>query len=296
MLKRYPADRTSLPLSLDVYNQLQWASFSTGNQKEDWEIATEAIDEWLRRHDPNSLPGPAHAGYQWKRLFLPDGTVLRTVFGGKNHHCLVDGDRLVYEKRAVSPSGFVNAVGGVRRNAWKSTWILFPDSKDWKLADSLRSKEHRGRARSIASAVKPVPSRDNAHAPLDAPPVPAERAVVQPSAGSPASVPRRARRGRLALAAFMARHTRHAVHDHMHPASDSANQQPQPGFEKKLAPDRFGDGHECRVMDDERMAALVRHELLPLLSRLAAIDAHKTAGIANNSSRMSGQRRLSDRS
>jgi hypothetical protein len=296
MLKRYPADRTSLPLSLDVYNQLQWASFSTGNQKEDWEIATEAIDEWLRRHDPNALPGPAHAGYQCKRLFLPDGTVLRTVFGGKNHHCLVEGDRLVYEKRAVSPSGFVNEVGGIRRNAWKSTWILFPDSKDWKLADSLRSKDRPGRARRITSIVQPEPPRAHAHAPRDAPPVPAERAVAQPSAGNPASVPRRARRGRLALAAFMARHTRHAVHDHMHPASDSAHQQLQPGFEKKLAPDGLGDGHERRVMGDDRKAALVRQELLSILSRLATIDAQKTAGIASNLSRMSGQRRLSDRS
>lgn len=279
MYKRYPDNQTHLPISLDVYNQLQWASCTTGYEREDWEIATEAIDEWVRRHDPNALLKSAHAGYQWKRLFLPDGTVLRTVFAGKNHHCVVEGDRIVYDKHAVSPSGFVNAVGGIRRNAWKSTWILFPDSKDWKLADSLRTRERR--ARKIASPVQPEPPQANAHASFDVPAVPAEQPVVQPAEGKPARVPRAARRGRLTLAAFKARHTRHAVHDQMHRTGDDVDHQPHPGSE--LAPSRSGYlcGHDRRNNEGDRMAALLRQELFPLLCKMAAIDGQRTAGVAS---------------
>jgi hypothetical protein len=244
VIKRYPAHHTHLPLSLDVYNQLQWASCSTGYEKEDWEIATEAIDEWVRRNDPNALLGQAHAGYQWKRLFLPNGTVLRTVFGGQNHHCLVEGDRVVYDKRVVSPSGFVNAVGGVRRNAWKSTWILFPDSKEWQLADSLRTRVGPARARKVASTAQPEPPQSTAPAALDvvalaqapqatqatqaAQAAQAPQAAAAPSASKPHSA---ARRARGPLAAFKARHTRHAYHiDHerANPAATAANATPPP--------------------------------------------------------------------
>jgi hypothetical protein len=48
---------------------------------------------------------PATSGYQWKHLFLPNGTLLRTIFN---------------DRKIISPSGFANAVGGVQRNAWKA--------------------------------------------------------------------------------------------------------------------------------------------------------------------------------
>lgn len=239
MYKRYPADQTHLPISLDVYKQLQWASCSTGYTKEDWEIATEAIDEWVRRNDPKLISGPAHAGYQWKRLFLPDGTVLRTVFSGKNHHCHVEGDRIVYAKRVVSPSGFVNAVGGIRRNAWKSTWILFPDSKEWKLADTLRSRERPRSTRKAASAVpqEPQPSTALAVAPAPLPPVTALPAGTAPAA----------RRGGFALAAFKARHTRQVVHDQVPRACDVGHGQSHPSTQAAPSPPRFMDAYERRA-------------------------------------------------
>ena len=237
MRSRYPNQQTQLPVSLDVYQQLQWASCNTGYQKEDWEIAAEAVDEWVRRHDPDSLPGPAHAGYQWKRLFLPNGTVLRTVFAGKNCHCVVEGDRIVYDKRAVSPSGFVNAVGGIRRNAWKCTWILFPDSKDWKLADSLRTRAQARHVRKRAGAVQQERWPSGPRAPVDVPPVPVDAVTDRPVNVGPARVAQPARRGRFALAAFKARHARHTI--------DVACQ-PQPNPEEAPSPQRFTWGHDRR--------------------------------------------------
>ncbi len=93
-------------------------------------------------------------GYQWKSVFLPDGTMLRTVFGGKNYHCQVENDHILYNGQAVSPSGFINAVGGVRRNAWRSTWLLRPEDKHWILADSVRMSGHRPCKRKSTPALK----------------------------------------------------------------------------------------------------------------------------------------------
>jgi hypothetical protein len=239
MRSRYPTQQTPIPISLDVYNQLQMASCHTGYEKEDWEIATEAIDEWVRRHDPDSLPGSPYAGYQWKRLFLPSGTVLRTVFGGKNHHCVVEGDRIVYDQRTVSPSGFVNAVGGIRRNAWKSTWILFPDSKDWRLADSLRTRERPSRARKSASAAPHERPPADTGAMADALHVPVDSVRVPPVTDQPAAVPRPARRRRIALAAFKARHMRLATLDEVVRARDEGLCSPHPKPDKTPSPPAF---------------------------------------------------------
>jgi len=67
----------------------------------------------MKRHPPHP---PWTHGYQWKKLFLPDGTVLRTIYKGKNYHCIVENDGLRYDGKETSPNQFVNPFGGVRRN------------------------------------------------------------------------------------------------------------------------------------------------------------------------------------
>lgn len=152
-MRQHPDRRMTIPITHALYHQLLAASSHTGYQKKDWEIAAEAIEEWMRRNHPAVLATAGAAGYQWKRLFLPQGTLLRTVFAGKNHHCMVEGDTIVYDGKPVSPSGFVNAVGGIRRNAWKCTYVLFPHTKNWALADTLRpAATHRGRSHDVQAA------------------------------------------------------------------------------------------------------------------------------------------------
>lgn len=141
MTRPHPDPRMEFPISLEIYNQLNSASFDTGLEKEIWEIGELAIREWMVRHHPDSFAMPATSGYQWKHLFLPTGTLLRTVFHGKNSHCRVEDDRLLFNGHETSPSRFVNAVGGVRRNAWKVTWVLFPGSTTWELAAALRKSK-----------------------------------------------------------------------------------------------------------------------------------------------------------
>ena len=279
MRNRYPDHQAEIPISLRVLQQLQGASCSTGYEKEDWEIATEAIDEWLRRHDPNSLSTLNTKGYQWKRLFLPDGTVLRTVFGGRNHHCLVEGDGIIYDGETMSPSGFVNAVGGIRRNAWKCTWILFPASQEWKLADTLRTRVPRPRAPRQASAVRheAAPQPAFAHAPVTATPVTATPAPV-----APITLPHPAREGRIPATASAPHHAPRAVHEQEHKThTNTEGCSRPPGV--SAAPTRSGfrceaeRGTDRRINNDEdRTAALLRHELLPLLYRICGLDRANT--------------------
>jgi hypothetical protein len=143
MERQHPSPYTALPISHEIYQQLLSACFSSGFKQETWEIGEAAIREWMIRNNPDSFAMPATSGYQWKHLFLPNGTLLRTIFNGKNFHCLVEEDHILYNRQKVSPSGFVSAVGGVRRNAWKAIWILFPNSAVWKLAGELRMKKSR---------------------------------------------------------------------------------------------------------------------------------------------------------
>jgi len=138
----------TLPIPLELHQQLLAASIHSGFQKEAWEIGALAIREWIVRNDPDVFNMPATSGVQWKHLFLPDDTLLRTVFNGKNFHARVEGDHLHYEGKSLTPSGFANAVGGVRRSAWKVIWILFPNTSVWKLADTLRPKKKAGHSRS----------------------------------------------------------------------------------------------------------------------------------------------------
>jgi hypothetical protein len=138
----HPAPDMSLPICLEIYQQLVSASVKSGFEQETWEIGAAAIREWMIRHNPESFAMPTTSGYQWKHLFLPNRTLLRTIFQGNNFHCLVEHDHILYNGQKTTPSGFANAVGGVRRNAWKVIWILFPNSSVWKLAGALRRKKN----------------------------------------------------------------------------------------------------------------------------------------------------------
>lgn len=94
---------------------------------------------------PSDSPSdsPPHSqselGYQWKELFLPDGTKLRANFGQEPYFAIVQGAAIKCGERAVSPSGFANLFGSGNRNAWKAVWLRLPGSDAWLLADVYRA-------------------------------------------------------------------------------------------------------------------------------------------------------------
>lgn len=156
----------TLTIPIQTWQQLLVASVHSKFKFEAWEIGVKAVHEWLARNSPEALATPCTSGYQWKQLFLPKGTLLRTAFNGKHYHCLVEEEGLRFNGEPTSPSRFANAVGGVRRNAWRVIWVLFPDTSEWKLADTLRTKRNAPRrpaseslsARKAAQSAGPAPA------------------------------------------------------------------------------------------------------------------------------------------
>lgn len=80
----------------------------------------------------------SHRGYQWKRLFLPDGTQLRAAFRGHTRYATVDGEHIVCDGQPLTPSAFANLNGCGQRNAWHAIWLRFPGELDWRRAQDCR--------------------------------------------------------------------------------------------------------------------------------------------------------------
>nr|WP_315399080.1 hypothetical protein [uncultured Duganella sp.] len=123
-------------------------------------------------------------GYQWKEVFLPEGTRLRATFGKKPWYATVQGAEIKYGEHAVSPSCFANLYGSGNRNAWKAIWLRLPGSDAWLLADVCRAARKASIARLMASDAREeqrpaaVPNgRAGEQAPQPRPPSPALAAL-----------------------------------------------------------------------------------------------------------------------
>jgi hypothetical protein len=239
-MRHHPCPQASVNISGAIRAQLIKGVFASNFEKEEWEITEEAIEEWTRRHNPEALATVGYGGYQWKKLFLPSGTVLRTVFCGKNYFCTVDDDRIVYKEQSVSPSGFVNAVGGIRRNAWRCLWILFPDTKQWALADTLRPSVRRRAVRGASVVPNPVAAAARSE-PCELAEAPPEHAPCDAAAGHARQLPGAG-------------------------ASPAGRTLIRPAVR-----------YERCMNGGDALAALFRQELLPLLNRLIDSRANATA-------------------
>ena len=101
---------------------------------------------------PAQPAGPSEAGYQWKEVFLPEGTRLRASFDRKPYFATVDGAEIKYGEHVISPSCFANLHGSGNRNAWKAIWLRLPGSDEWLLADVCRSARKAAIARLLGGA------------------------------------------------------------------------------------------------------------------------------------------------
>lgn len=83
-------------------------------------------------------PNAASRGYQWKELFLPEGTSLRMRCGDEVHHACVTGDAIVFGGRPVSPRQLTLAIAGEGRNAWRDLSLRLPGEDHFRPACVLR--------------------------------------------------------------------------------------------------------------------------------------------------------------
>ena len=130
-----------VPVPMQVFQDLYDYHERTGARRTFTELVGAAIAHWLAAQNAK---GEGHGirplpGYQWKALFLPSGTLLRTVCRGRHYHARVEGSRISFEGRSVTPSEFANAFGTAPRNAWRHVFLYFPGSPYWVRAGSLRT-------------------------------------------------------------------------------------------------------------------------------------------------------------
>jgi hypothetical protein len=104
-----------------------------------------ALGAWIsaQRQQPAGMPHASLRGYQWKCLFLPDGTDVRMEYAGQDFHARVAGNAIVYEGRQLSPRQLTLAIAGEGRNAWRDLWIRFPGERCWTRAALLRRRHEQ---------------------------------------------------------------------------------------------------------------------------------------------------------
>ncbi|WP_229259681.1 hypothetical protein [Duganella aceris] len=136
----------------------------------------EALRNYMNPAPAAQAPAVAQSesGYQWKEVFLPEGTRLRASFDHKQYFAVVAGTEIEYGDHAISPSCFANLFGCGNRNAWKAVWLRLPGSTEWLLADICRSARKAAIARLMAGdtdgGAQPSPPKPPAPSAPAAPP------------------------------------------------------------------------------------------------------------------------------
>ncbi len=106
-------------------------------------FVTELVQRWLAIEMERLAlrkNGTAMRGFQWKKVFLPDGTSLRTSYRDTIEFAKVVGDHIVsHDGTALTPSLFANRhTNG--RNAWRFVWLHFPGDGYWVRAANCRAR------------------------------------------------------------------------------------------------------------------------------------------------------------
>jgi hypothetical protein len=111
----------------------------SGDTRTPGDLVAAALKNWL-----NYKAQKETLGYQWKDVFLPDGTELRMRYRGAYHYASVKRDQLIYCGDVVSPCGFTLMVAGTVRNPWRDLWIRRNYHELWTRAGTWRAKGHAG--------------------------------------------------------------------------------------------------------------------------------------------------------
>lgn len=124
-------------LPATIYAELRSYLRESGSTLSPSEALIKAVQLWIAKGRADAIPA---RGYQWKQLFLPEGTRIRMQVRECWHTASIIGDDLVYKGDAVSPHQMAKQVAGDGRNAWREIWVLMPGQKRWANAGHLRSQ------------------------------------------------------------------------------------------------------------------------------------------------------------
>ncbi len=131
----------SIPVQTQQFIALADFLRDNGDRRDPVLVIADAIDYWMENASWKSelLRQSTARGYQWKGLFLPEGTEVRMQYKGQYHYAKVEGDQLVYEGKPITPGSLANTIASSSRNAWRDLWVKRPSDPEWRLADDCRS-------------------------------------------------------------------------------------------------------------------------------------------------------------
>jgi hypothetical protein len=123
----------------DVLRELRAFLGQSGKQLTVYEAIRAAVKFWIAEQGDDAQLAASHlSGYQWKELFLPNGTEVRANYDTQPHYAMVDNDLLCYHGQPMSPRQFTQAVAGEGRNAWRDLWVRLPGERQWRRAANMR--------------------------------------------------------------------------------------------------------------------------------------------------------------
>ena len=132
----------SVPIPTEQFLHLASFLLSKDDPRDPVEVVSSAVQYWLDnaswKSELLSEVSSAIRGYQWKNLFLPQGTQIRMQYKGTYSYARVEDDEIVYRGKSISPARLANTIAGGSRNAWHELWIKRPQDKEWKLAADCR--------------------------------------------------------------------------------------------------------------------------------------------------------------
>lgn len=101
-----------------------------------------ALEFWLdaRLELASQTPAARQRGYQWKSVFLPEGTILRSWSYGEFNYAEVIGDHIIHQGRSVSPNQFARSFARSMRNAWIDLSVRLPGERHYTIASRLRDE------------------------------------------------------------------------------------------------------------------------------------------------------------
>ena len=150
------------------------------------EAVDTAVRHWLAAMKQNIGEPDAPRGYQWKSLFLPDGTWVRMAYRGDHEYAHVEGDRLMYKGRPTTPNKFASDHTNTVRNAWHDISIRLPGEKNWKMAYQRRKELELAARQTTAPASAAAQARAPMSSSQSAPqPVPTSREFPYPAPPGP---------------------------------------------------------------------------------------------------------------
>ncbi|MFC0168982.1 hypothetical protein ACFFKC_12935 [Pseudoduganella danionis] len=137
----------AIHLPYEVYLDLELHLLDTRPDIKPGAFIQELVQHWLaldkERHAVRTQ-GQALRGFQWKSVFLPDGTRLRTSYQHNVEFATVVSEQIVADDgQVLTPSQFANRQASAR-NAWRFVWLRLPAEDYWVRADQFRSRVETG--------------------------------------------------------------------------------------------------------------------------------------------------------